>query len=196
MADTAPDGLGPELARRSPLEHYAERLAEASASSGVRLAEVPFLTQLTVRVEPKSAAFDQVTEAIGWALPVEPNTMAGRGEEFALWLGPDEWLVVSSAALGEPRLAAVLNEGAVVDVSGQRTVLELAGANAGEVLAKGCGLDLHPRAFAPGQCAQTLYARAPVILLPRAADRYWLFVRASYAEYIAEFLLDAVTEYR
>ncbi len=90
----------------------------------------------------------------------------------------------------------MLRFGAVVDVSAQRTVIELAGPAARELLAKGCSIDLHPRVFGPGQCAQTTLARAPVILLPRAENAYWVFVRASFAEYCAEFLLDAMTEYR
>jgi sarcosine oxidase subunit gamma len=190
--EPAPGRSGPELRRRSPLEHYADRLAEASGA-GVRVAEVPFLTQLDVRVGVKSAAFDQVAGVLGFPLPAEPNTIAG---DLALWLGPDEWLLVGDPEL-EPRLVAALaGEGAVVDVSGQRTVVELAGPHATEVLAKGCALDLHPRAFGVGQCAQTSYARAPVILVPRPDGACWIFVRASYAEYVAEYLIDAATEYR
>jgi sarcosine oxidase subunit gamma len=96
----------------------------------------------------------------------------------------------------QDRLAGVLTVGALVDVSGQRTILEISGPKAREVLAKGCRLDLHPRVFGAGQCAQTTYAKAPVVLVPRAGDGYWLLVRASFAEYLAEFLIDAVAEYR
>lgn len=87
--------------------------------------------------------------------------------------------------------------GSVVDVSAQHTVIELAGSRAREVLAKGCSLDLHPRAFGPGRCAQTLLGRAGVIVLPREGEvpTYWVFVRATFADYLAEWLLDARGEY-
>ena len=52
----------------------------------------------------------------------------------------------------------------MTDVSAQRTTLELSAPGARDVLAQGCSLDLHPRAFGPGDCAQTLLARAAVIL--------------------------------
>ncbi len=184
--DPAPGRSGPS--RRSPLQHYADRLAEASGPR-VRITEVPFLTQLAVRVDVKSPGFDEVTRLLGFGLPVEPNTVAG---DLALWLGPDEWLVVGA---DEAQAAAARAWGAIVDVSGQRTVIELAGPHAIDVLAKGCALDLHPRAFGLGQCAQTLYAKAPIILLPRGDHTYWLLVRSSYAEYLAEYLIDAMSEY-
>ena len=82
-------------------------------------------------------------------------------------------------------------------MSANRTVLELAGPRAREVLTKGCSLDLHPRAFGPGRCAQTALARTQVIL--EAAPRpHGLpaspLVRRSFAAYLAAWLLDATAE--
>ena len=36
---------------------------------------------------------------------------------------------------------------------------------------KGCSLDLHPRSFRPGQCAQTLLARGGIILPDTAKEK-------------------------
>ena len=118
-----------------------------------------------------------------------------------LWLGPDEWLVVAPPGAPEElekslRLALGTEAGAVVDLSAHRTTVELAGDRAREVLAKGCSLDLHPSVFREGSCAQTLLAQAPVLLLSRGDDAsYWLLVRASFATYLADWLLDASSEY-
>ncbi|MGW0201911.1 sarcosine oxidase subunit gamma family protein, partial [Nonomuraea sp. NPDC003201] len=60
--------------------------------------------------------------------------------------------------------------------------------------AHGCALDLHPRAFGPGRCAQTMLARAQVVLVPRE-DGFLVLVRSSFAAYLAEWLLDAAAEY-
>ena len=105
--------------------------------------------------------------ALGFALPGVPNTTTGDGTRTALWLGPDEWLVLGPAG-DEAALETLLAEalprelGSVVGLSANRTVLELRGPAARDVLAAGCSLDLHPRAFGAGACAQTLLARAPV----------------------------------
>jgi sarcosine oxidase subunit gamma len=70
----------------------------------------------------------------------------------------------------------------VVDQSHGRAVLRLAGRRARDVLAKGCRLDLHPRAFRPGRCAQTVIAQVAV-LLHQGDERptYDLYVFAGYA---------------
>jgi heterotetrameric sarcosine oxidase gamma subunit len=70
------------------------------------------------------------------------------------------------------------------------------------LLRKGCGLDLHPRKFGPGQCAQTVFAKLPVIIDQLGPDRlgvapvYRLFVRRSAAHWLAQWLIDAAEEFR
>ena len=60
------------------------------------------------------------------------------------------------------------------------------------MLATCCSLDLHPRVFATGQCAQTLVQKAGVLIEHRGEDRYLLLVRPSFAAYVAEWLLDGM----
>jgi sarcosine oxidase subunit gamma len=178
--------------KRSPLEGF-------EFPAGLR--EVPFLAQINVRADPASVgATQRFTTALGFALPLEPNTVAGDAEQLALWLGPDEWLVVgppdTEAAL-ETRCRTALGSdvGSVVDVSANRTTLELSGPAARAVLETGCAIDLHPRAFGPGRCAQTLVARINVILHQTTSEpRYRLLVRPSFAAYLASWLRDALSD--
>jgi len=164
---------------RSPLAH---RAADLATLDGV---EVPFLTQVDVRCSESAAA------RLGF--PLEPNTVTGDMTRGVLWLGPDEWLVV--AAPGDPTvfvagLEALLGDGhhAVVDVSGNRAVIELHGPDRLMLLASACSLDLDPAAgWVPGVCAQTLFARAQVIL-QELPDATRLFVRPSFADYVVDRL--------
>ncbi|MFE9450029.1 sarcosine oxidase subunit gamma [Streptomyces sp. NPDC006739] len=199
MADTAPTAPP-----RSPLAHAADRLAAATRSSGgaVRLAELPFLTQVGVRLDPKGAAADAVGLELGLPLPVEPNTVVRSGQLTVLWLGPDEWLVVGPPGGRrelESRIRAACGDEpvSVVDVSAQRTTLLVSGARARDLLAHGCALDLHPRSFGPGSCAQTPLGRTQVVLVARDEPRagFWVLVRASFAGYLTDWLLDAATEW-
>lgn len=116
-----------------------------------------------------------------------------------LWLGPDEWLVVSGEAAEGlvARLVASVDGGhaAVVDVSANRTVVELQGRAARAVLEKGCPLDLHRRAFGPGKAASTTLARVPLILWQAGPETYRLLPRASFAVYVARWLVDAAQEF-
>jgi sarcosine oxidase subunit gamma len=52
----------------------------------------------------------------------------------------------------------------VVDVGANRTTLLVSGPAARAVLERGCTLDLHPRSFTAGHCAQTTFARALMTL--------------------------------
>jgi sarcosine oxidase subunit gamma len=112
-------------------------------------------------------------------------------------LGPDEWLLAGRPASRADSLLALedavgAEDGAVVDLSASRVILELRGALARDVLSSCCALDLHPRAFGPGQCAQTLLAKAPVLLCPLDPIAYRLFVRPSLAAYVVSWLVDGL----
>jgi sarcosine oxidase subunit gamma len=115
--------------------------------------------------------------------PVDPNTTAEVGGATVLWLGPDEWLVVGGTEADFPDVAAA------VDVSANRVAFELSGDDAANVLARGCALDLDR--FDPGRCAQTLLARAQVILHRPGPDRWRILVRPSLAPYLRAWLEDA-----
>jgi len=178
------------------LAHLADRMREAR---GATLREVPFLTMVSVRVTPESAAFDRIGAVLGAALPERVAQTTGAGTHTALWLGPDEWLVVSSADSGHlvPDLAKALaaDPGAVVDVSANRTTLELGGPFARQVLEKGCPADLHPRSFTPGNAITTTLGPVPVLLWQSAPSTYRILPRTSFADYAARWLLDAMTEF-
>ena len=183
-------------AGQSPLAHRAAELA-AAGGEAVAVREVPFLAQVGVRLFPGAGGPSAAEAALGFALPFVPNTTAEAGGRTALWLGPDEWLVIGAPGTGaaiELELAEALagGLGSVVDLSANRTALELRGPAARDVLAQGCALDLHPRAFGPGRCAQTLLARAQVILYRTHEHTFRLLVRPSFADYLRAWLRDAM----
>lgn len=177
--------------RRSPLDGFV-------FPRGLR--EVPFLAQIDIRLTATDrVAVDAVSSVVG-LLPFDPNTFSGGLDGSVLWLGPDEWLLVGppdgEAAL-EAQLRRALGEAAaqvaIFDVSANRTTLELRGSSARAVLEGGCSIDLHPRAFGRRRCAQTLLARANVIVEQLTDEPlYRIFVRPSFAIYLATWLTDAL----
>ena len=110
------------------------------------------------------------------------------------WLGPDEWLLATELGR-EKDLAAQLGKNlagqcySLVDVTGGQVMIRLSGPRAREVLARGCTLDLHPRAFTVGQCAQTTLAKTSMLIaLVDDAPTFDIIVRRSFAEYAARWL--------
>ena len=80
-----------------------------------------------------------------------------------------------------------------LDISASRVLLELAGRASRDVLASCCPLDLHQRSFEIGECAQSLIAKAPVLLhLADEAPTWHLYVRPSLAAYVTAWLEDAM----
>ncbi|MBT2228376.1 sarcosine oxidase subunit gamma [Nonomuraea sp. NEAU-A123] len=187
-----------EALRRSPLAHLTDALA-AGSGDAVALAEEPFLTMVSVRVGPGSAAAGRIGRILDLELPRRCGEVAAMGRHAALWLGPDEWLVVSTAtpvALADQLETALgADRGQVVDVSANRTTLALTGERAREVLEKACPADLHPRAFGPGSAVTTTLARIPVLLWQTGPAAYRILPRSSFADYVARWLLDAMREY-
>jgi heterotetrameric sarcosine oxidase gamma subunit len=177
------------------------RAATVTGARGVRLAERPFLTMVNLRVDPASEAADRIEKTLTAPLPRQCGHTTASGPHTVVWLGPDEWLVLSQA--DGASVAAELKEalggdpGSAVDVSANRTTLELSGPAARQVLEKGCPLDLHPRAFGPGRAVSTTVGPVAVLLWQTDdAPTYRLLPRSSFADYLARWLIDAMSEYR
>jgi sarcosine oxidase subunit gamma len=186
--------------RSSPLELWSTRLAAAS-NDGFAIREMAFLTQVNLRGNATDPAFSGgVNAVLGYALPGCPNGWAGDADSQLIWLGPDEWLVVAGDGRNEALVAALQDKLRAVhhsatDISANRTVIEISGAYSRPVLAKGCTLDMHARAFHPRSAAQTQLAQTQAIL--QCMDepaQFRLYVRNSFAQYLAAWLLDAAAE--
>ena len=121
---------------------------------------------------PRTIGLAEVSSrVIGVALPLEPNTTRDSGKRTVCWLCPSEWLILCSSA-DEQSLHDQLRDAlraqfaSVVQIGGGQTVFSLQGDSARDLLAQGCPLDLHPRSFSIGQCAQTHVEKVPVLLRP------------------------------
>lgn len=169
------------MTARSPLAGRSADLGRIDAH------ELAFLSQLDVRIEPPGAA------TLGF--PTDPNTARASGDSDVLWLGPDEWLIVGApggtgAIRDELEGSLAGLHSSVVDVSANRVVIELAGPSRHDLLSSACPIDLHPRSWSDGRCAQSVFGAAQVLLHEReGATR--VFVRPSFADYVVDLLLVA-----
>ncbi|BCW65318.1 sarcosine oxidase subunit gamma [Arthrobacter sp. NicSoilB4] len=205
MADTAAleNSKKIQTLRQSPASLLAAAFAAGSVAGTVELREVPFLTMAGFRVDPAGDGGERLGALTG-GLPSASGEVRSSGDTAVLWLGPAEFLLVAPAASHEsvggelPRtLIAALGDdaGQVVDLSANRTTLELSGPRARAVLEKGCSLDLHPRVFKTGTALSTEIGGIPAILWKTAEETYRVFPRASFAEFLGRWLLDAMREF-
>lgn len=189
--------------RRSPASHLAAALEAGSVEGTVVLEEGPFQTMVGIRVDPHSEEGARIAAAAG-SLPTRCGDVGGADGISVLWLGPSEFLVVAPEeahdSLGGTLIASLTAAlsgapGQVVDLSANRTTFELSGARARAVLEKGCSVDLHPRTFRPGTAVNTEVGNIPVVLEKTGEDSFRLFPRASFADFLGRWLLDAMREY-
>jgi sarcosine oxidase subunit alpha len=181
--------IDPRHDARHRLAARADDLVRASLSGDVVIETVAFLAQVDLRLD------HSLVGLAPFPLPLEPNTTWERDERAALWLGPDEWMILGPPHGGSDivrELEGLLGDRhhSVVDVSANRVAIELGGPGRFDLMAKGCSLDLHPRSWGPGRSAQTILAKAQVILHERA-DSTGIFVRSSFADYLVDWLLAA-----
>jgi sarcosine oxidase, subunit gamma len=134
--------------------------------------------------------------ALQLPLPGDACRAAAEGQRAALWLGPDEWLLIAPAASAiatgaglATALAATAHS--LVDVSHRQIALELTGPEAVLLLAAGCPLDLEPGAFPVGMCTRTMLAKAEIVLWRTATDVFRIEVWRSFAPYVSAFLREA-----
>lgn len=166
--------------------------------SAPRIEEKPFLGYINLRGKADHTGFIAgVLKVLGVEAPTEANTVIDAGENRIFWLGPDEWLIVTPAGQ-QTRLKRDLQKAlkgvfsSVVDNSSGLTMVHVTGDNAAALIATDCPLDLHPREFEPGQCAQTRLAKAGMTISPLAdGSGFELIIRRSFADYLLLWLQGA-----
>ena len=172
------------------------------AGTGVALAEATIAAAWNVQGDPARSPFvEEARRIFGGELPGAPNTTARRAGRAAIWLGPASWLLVGGAASSFAEYAAArdaLNAAgaAMFDVSASRVAWTLSGPRVADVLAKGCPLDLHPRAFAAGACAQSVYHHVNVLIEKRDdAPTFAVMVARSFARDVCHALCESSAQY-
>jgi sarcosine oxidase, subunit gamma len=190
----------PDVVMQSPLagiDRVGQRVLQVNGKS-CSLSEIPFIQMLNIRGNAADAGFVQAVQAAtGLALPVQANTASLGVSRQLLWLGPDEWLLKltdGQCDAVESTLSAALQgrHFALVRVGDGNTTLTVQGAGAADLLARGCPLDLHPRAFPSGSLAQSHIAKAgAIVLCLQATHSFELTVRRSFADYLFRWLCEA-----
>ncbi len=187
--------------RRSPLAH---RTPISDANGQISLAEQPFIGLLTLRGQHGRVA-NAVKSIVGLDLPDTVGRFADSGENAAMWLGPDEWVIFTSPGTELDVMSALTSalEGVhsqVVNVTDYYTALAIGGAKARDVLAKITMVDLHSRSFSKGHAVSSLFGHAGAWLQMMddetgAGPEFALYVRRSMADYLWCLIADGGREF-
>jgi len=180
---------GPWLAPRFPLDDAA-----LPAGAGFTLLDEAPAGRFVLR--GGEAARSACSAVFGAELPARLGAAGRFGERAALWLGPDEWLLIAEGG-PDGALGALIEDGlkgvphSLVDVSHREVGLAVSGARAERALGAGCPLDLRLRSFPVGMATRTLFDRAEIVLWRRGESEFRVEVARSLSPYLAAALIEA-----
>lgn len=178
----------PTAMRRSVLEGHA---AASHATAGVTPGEPA--ARLALRAPAASLA--ALSKALGLSLPQKPKTSVEKDGRAALWLGPDEWLVIGPD--GDDLVAAcagVKQLHSAVNVSHRNVAIIVSGAGAEATIAGGCPQDVSLAAFPVGACSRTVLGLAEITLWRTREDTFRVECWRSFADYTFTYLSRAAKD--
>lgn len=183
---------GPSVRRIGALE------GRGASHPWVSVTPQPPAQRLSLRVPRGSVA--ALSKALGLALPARPKTSAREGSRAALWLGPDEWLVIDTGVQdsgadgpGEA-LAGVGAFHSAVDVSHRNVGILVSGRGAEATLAAGCPQDLSLSAFPVGACSRTVMGKIEVVIWRMDEEAFRVECWRSFSDYALTFLSEAARD--
>ena len=175
--------------RRSALAH----LPAAATGTRIALSEVRPRTILQLHAWPQTLDTMRriIAELLVMDAPAIGQAETATGITIAA-IAPGRFLIAAEAGDLLQRFEAALTaeDGTVSDVSHGRVILKLEGIGAQDLLQACVMIDLDPAAFPPGRVAQTMVHHIDVVMHRRSETHFELWVLRSFAEALAEWLLD------
>jgi sarcosine oxidase subunit gamma len=180
----AAPAAAPSVERRSALT------GKTISVSDVSLAEMPPAERISLRAPAASVA--SLSRALGVTLPQKSKSSASKGGRTALWLGPDEWLVVDETGgdiLGDCAKAKALHS--AVGISHRNVAIAVTGAKAAAIINSGCPQDLSLEAFPVGACSRTVLGKSEIVLYRTATEAFRVECWRSFSDYVFTHLSEA-----
>ena len=164
-------------------------------SAAARLAPAPNAARASLRALPD--AVDALSAALGVALPTRPKASSSQNGITALWLGPDEWLLIGPEGTDFVALAATANVfHAAVDISHRNIGILVSGSGARAAINSACPHDLTEASFPVGACTRTVFGKMEIVLYRESEETWRVECWRSFADYcfgmLAEGAADAV----
>jgi sarcosine oxidase, subunit gamma len=161
----------------------------SAATSHVSIMPADPAFRLSLRARPDAVA--ALSRALGVTLTVKPKSSASKGARTALWLGPDEWLVIDSANNPSADLGKVKVLHSAVDVSHRNTAVVVSGPAAEATLSAGCPQNLSLKVFPVGACSRTILGKVEIVVLRTEAQAFRVECWRSFSDYVMTYLSEA-----
>lgn len=176
-----------ETMRRSALAGLHGGSAAATLTPG------PNAARASLRAYPDAVA--ALSTALGVSLPKRPKTSATGSGITALWLGPDEWLLIGPDGTDFVALAAKSGVfHAAVDISHRNIAIMVSGPGARTTINSACPHDLTEASFPVGACTRTVFGKMEIVLYREAEETYRVECWRSFADYCFGMLAEGAAD--
>jgi len=178
-------------------------VSEIQSYNNFSMKEKTPIAKINLRGNLENKEFsNKIEKILGMILPKETCGTSSKEKITSLWLGPNEWLLVSNDEMPKEtntyELEQVLfdnisktNIGAITNVTDQFTIFKLSGSNIFEVLSKGCPFDFSSENFGDNKVVQTILNHVDVTIHRKSENDVDLYLRRSFAGYLWDWLKDS-----
>ena len=151
---------------------------------------------ITLRGDLGAAKLKAAVKSVAGVDVPEARRTALAGETGAVWMSPDELLILgpyAEADIMTAKLAEALDgvHHLAVDVSDARALFRMTGPDWREVLSKLTPADLHPDAFGPEEIRRTRLAQVAAAFWMADEDTVQIVCFRSVAKYVFDLLSNA-----
>ena len=183
--------------------NYKTATNEEINYNGIAVKEISPIMKLNLRGK-KREFFTNIGKNLNMLLPTEANSSTISDKLTAIWLSPDEWMIVTNDEVKKDTNEYQLNEilfndisksslGAIIDVTDQFVQLEIKGKNIYEIFSAGSPFNFSEFKNKKGSSVQTILNHIDVIVHNKGDQIVNLFVRRSFAQHLWSWINDSAS---
>jgi len=183
--------------------NFIPPITESHTYNNFSMKEKTPVAKINLRGDLENKYFaSKAGKILGMILPKEPCATSTKEKITCMWLGPNEWLLVSNDTVtkesNDYELEELLfkdisktNIGAVTNVSDHYTIFNLTGSNIFEILSKGSPFDFDSENFGDNKTAQTILNHIDVTIHRKTKEDVDLYVRRSFSDHLWAWIKDS-----
>tara|TARA_B110000305_G_scaffold598_1_gene570 strand:+ start:59 stop:622 length:564 start_codon:yes stop_codon:yes gene_type:complete len=183
--------------------NYNTPIKKNKIYSEIEIKEIKPVMKLIIRGKTKDF-ITTIGKNLNMLLPIEANTSTSGESLTALWLSPDEWMLISNEIVSEDsnnyevednliNNVSKVNLGAVTDVSDQFVMINIKGSKVFDLFATGSPFNFNVFKSKKGSVVQTILSHIDVIIHLTEINNVNLLVRRSFSEHLHSWLNDSAS---
>jgi sarcosine oxidase subunit gamma len=182
---------------------YKTTIKENKSYSDLKMKEIKPIMKLIIRGKTKDF-ITAIGKNLNMILPTEANTSTSGEALTALWLSPDEWMLISNKTISEDTNTYEVEDnlinnisktklGAITDVSDQFVMINIKGSKVFDLFASGSPFNFNKFKNKKGSVVQTILSHIDVIIHLTEINNVNLLVRRSFSEHLHSWLNDSAS---